>query len=72
MARKEAIKQQRQERAVIIGAGLTERWYFSHLQSRFNLKIKIRPRFFGNRRSQTMPAPAADRPGAAGASRTTR
>ena len=48
MARKEAIKQQRQERAVIIGAGLTERWYFSHLQSRFNLKIKIRPRFFGN------------------------
>ena len=54
MARKEAIKQQRQERAVIIGAGLTERWYFSHLQSRFNLKIKIRPRFFGNENITTL------------------
>ena len=54
MARKEAIKQQRQERAVIIGAGLTERWYFSHLQSHFNLKIKIRPRFFGNENITTL------------------
>lgn len=54
MARKEAIKRQRQERAVIIGAGLTERWYFSHLQSRYNLKIKIRPRFFGNENISTL------------------
>lgn len=54
MARKEAIRRQRHGRAVIIGAGLTERWYFSHLQFHFNLKIKIRPRFFGNENITTL------------------
>lgn len=54
MARKEAIRRQRNGRAVIIGAGLTERWYFSHLQFHFNLKIKIRPRFFGNENITTL------------------
>lgn len=48
MARKEAVKSKFQERTTIIGAGITEKWYFSHLQALFNLKIKIRPRFFGN------------------------
>lgn len=54
MARKEAIRRQRHGRAVIIGAGLTERWYFSHLQFHFDLKIKIRPRFFGNENITTL------------------
>lgn len=54
MARKEAIRRQRHGRAVIIGAGLTERWYFSHLQFHFNLKIKNRPRFFGNENITTL------------------
>ena len=54
MAQKEAIRRQRHGRAVIIGAGLTERWYFSHLQFHFNLKIKIRPRFFGNENITTL------------------
>ena len=54
MARKEEIRRQRHGRAVIIGAGLTERWYFSHLQFHFNLKIKIRPRFFGNENITTL------------------
>ena len=48
MARKTAIIRKNQERAVIIGAGITERWYFSHMQSLYGLKVKIRPRYFGN------------------------
>lgn len=31
----------------IIGAGITEQWYFTHLRDLFDFKIKIRPRFFG-------------------------
>ena len=54
MARKEAIKPKYQERTTIIGAGITERWYFSHLQTLFDLKIKIRPRFFGNENINTL------------------
>lgn len=54
MARKEAIKLKYQERTTIIGAGITERWYFSHLQTLFDLKIKIRPRFFGNENINTL------------------
>ena len=47
MARKTATINKKSERAVIIGAGITENFYFSHLQSLYNLKIKIRPRYFG-------------------------
>lgn len=47
MARRIAIKDIREIRPTIIGAGITEQWYFTHLQSLFRLKIKIRPRFFG-------------------------
>ena len=47
MAKKTKIIKKNQERAVIIGAGITERWYFSHMQSLFGLKVKIRPRYFG-------------------------
>lgn len=54
MARKEAVKSKFQERTTIIGAGITEKWYFSHLQALFNLKIKIRPRFFGNENINTL------------------
>ena len=54
MARKEAVKSKFQERTTIIGAVITEKWYFSHLQALFNLKIKIRPRFFGNENINTL------------------
>lgn len=54
MARKEAVKSKFQERTTIIGAGITEKWYFSHLQALFDLKIKIRPRFFGNENINTL------------------
>jgi len=48
MARKELFKQKRQGTPTIIGAGLTERWYFTHLQTMYGLRIKLRPRFFGS------------------------
>ena len=54
MARKVATREKRTERAVVIGVGITEKWYFSHLQSLYNLKIKIRPRFFGNENIPTL------------------
>ena len=54
MARKTAIIKKNQERAVIIGAGITERWYFSHMQSLFGLKVKIRLRYFGNESIYTL------------------
>ena len=47
MARKRATKELRQERTIIIGAGLTEQYYFSHLKKLFNVNIIVRPRFFG-------------------------
>lgn len=54
MARKTAIINKNQERAVIIGAGITERWYFARMQSLYDLKIKIRPRYFGNENINTL------------------
>lgn len=48
MARKEAQKVKRQERPTIIGAGLTERWYFMHMNELEHLKVKVRPRYFGH------------------------
>jgi hypothetical protein len=48
-----ARKQQAQfsKRAMIptlIGAGITEQWYFTHLKLLKQLHLQIRPRFFGN------------------------
>ncbi len=54
MARKTATIKKNQKRAVIIGAGITERWYFSHMQSLYGLKVKIRPRYFGNENISTL------------------
>jgi hypothetical protein len=47
MARRIGHKARRSPVPTIIGAGITEQWYFSHLQSLFNYRMKIRPRFFG-------------------------
>lgn len=47
MARKTATRQPKSERAILIGAGITEKWYFTHLRYLYDLKIKIRPRYFG-------------------------
>ena len=48
MARRRPTKNIKEVRPTIIGAGITEQWYFTHLQSLFGLKIKIRPRYFGH------------------------
>lgn len=40
MSRSVSVKPTLKEYTTIILAGLTERWYFSHLQSFYNLKIK--------------------------------
>jgi len=47
MARKVNYRQQKIPIPVIIGAGKTEQWYFTHLQKIMNYRIKVRPRFFG-------------------------
>lgn len=47
MARKEATTQGREAIPTIIGAGITEKWYFTHLQAKYRVHMKIRPRFFG-------------------------
>ena len=47
MARRVATKKFNRVRPTIIGAGITEQWYFTHLQHIFGLKMKVCPRFFG-------------------------
>ena len=49
MARKDRKqKEKRPSMPVVIGAGITEQWYFSHLKTLKELQIQIRPRLFGN------------------------
>ena len=47
MARKESTTQFKESIPTIIGAGITEKWYFTHLQAKYCVRMKIRPRFFG-------------------------
>lgn len=47
MARKESTKQRQEAIPTIIGAGITEKWYFTHLHSKYGVRMKLRPRFFG-------------------------
>lgn len=47
MARKVKTRQQNAPIPTIIGAGITEQWYFTHLQKIFGYRVKVRPRFFG-------------------------
>lgn len=47
MARKESTTQVREAIPTIIGAGITEKWYFTHLQAKYGVRMKLRPRFFG-------------------------
>ncbi len=39
---------------VLIGAGITEQWYFTHLKTLRRIKVQIRPRFFGNEHIHTL------------------
>lgn len=47
MARSISTRSSKSPIPVIIGAGITEQWYFTHLRELLNLRVKIRPRFFG-------------------------
>ena len=47
MARKTSLRQRRSPIPTIIGAGITEQWYFTHLKALRGYRAKIRPRFFG-------------------------
>lgn len=47
MARKVKTRQQNVPIPTIIGARITEQWYFTHLQRIFGYRVKVRPRFFG-------------------------
>ena len=47
MARKTSLRQRRSPIPTIIGAGITEQWYFTHLKVLRGYRVKIRPRFFG-------------------------
>lgn len=47
MARRVETKAKRKPMPTIIGAGITEQWYFTHLKFLYDYRIKVRPRFFG-------------------------
>ena len=47
MARKTSLRQRQNPIPTIIGAGITEQWYFTHLKALRGYRVKIRPRFFG-------------------------
>ena len=42
---------------VLIGAGITEKWYFRHLRQRLGLRLQIKDRYFGSEK----PAELSDR-----------
>ena len=49
MARKKnASRKLREILPVVIGAGITEQWYFRHLKQMHGCRIDVRPRFFGS------------------------
>lgn len=47
MARKTSTRTKRSPIPTIIGAGITEQWYFTHLHRLKDYRVKIRPRYFG-------------------------
>ncbi len=54
MSRKINIKAKRKPIPTIIGAGITEQWYFTHLKSLYDYQIKVRPRYFGTETADGM------------------
>jgi len=54
MARKINSRPQRAIYPTVVGAGKTEKFYFSHLKDLYNLNIQIQSRFFGNENFPTL------------------
>jgi hypothetical protein len=49
MARRgRATRPMREPRPVVIGAGITEKWYFHHLKNLCDYRIEVRPKYFGS------------------------
>ena len=54
MARKASIRTKKSPIPTLIGAGITEQWYFKHLKRLKDYRVKIRPRFFGTETANGM------------------
>lgn len=54
MARKASIRIKKRPIPTLIGAGITEQWYFKHLKTLKDYHVKIRPRFFGTETANGM------------------
>lgn len=54
MGRKVEVRAKHKPMPTIIGAGITEQWYFTHLKFLYDYHIKVRPRFFGNETADGM------------------
>ncbi|MGM9764260.1 MAG: RloB family protein [Candidatus Cryptobacteroides sp.] len=54
MGRKIEVRAKHKPMPTIIGAGITEQWYFTHLKFLYDYQIKVRPRFFGNETADGM------------------
>lgn len=54
MARKTNTRTKNEPTPTIIGAGITEQWYFTHLRELYDYRIKVKPRFFGKENAYAM------------------
>lgn len=54
MARKINIKEPRQPRTIVVGAGITEYWYLKHLKKYESFNYILRPSLFGDESMQTI------------------
>lgn len=48
MARKKETRKLREPLPTVIGAGITEKWYFRHLKNLEHLKLEVKPKYFGS------------------------
>lgn len=48
MARRIETRPMREPLPTVIGAGITEKWYFRHLKSLCAYKMDIKPKYFGS------------------------
>lgn len=54
MGRRVNTKAKHKPMPTIIGAGITEQWYFTHLKFLYEYQIRVRPRFFGTETADGM------------------
>lgn len=54
MARRREIRQMREPLPTVIGAGITEKWYFRYLKSLCGYKMEVKPKYFGSDTAYSM------------------